>query len=131
MGFAYQRNPETNVTPCDADIQLVKDFIFMWNYFDVYERGKSITPGLLQHATKLSQQYLREDNFQSEITRKEFQRIYKALKIEADAETHAKQNNISSSYYDWTDTMEKLWGGELFEFRKKLVEMNEEAYRNA
>ena len=121
MGFTYIHNP---ATLCDADIKLVGDFMEMRDSFDVVVGGKSITSGLLQHATKICEMHLRQEKFQNELTKREFERIYKELKLEADAEIHAEQQNLPSDYYDWTDTMEKLWNGELYELRQQLKKIN-------
>jgi len=87
MGFTYIHNP---ATLCDADIKLVGDFMEMRDSFDVVVGGKSITSGLLQHATKICEMHLRQEKFQNELTKREFERIYKELKLEADAEIHAE-----------------------------------------
>jgi len=78
----------------------------MLDYFDVHDGQRSITPGLLQNATKISKSHLQQDKFQSEITKEELERIYKALEVEAGAETHAKQKYLSTDYYVTVDQSE-------------------------
>jgi len=39
-------------------------------------------------------------------TEEEFERIYKALEVEAGAETHAKQKDLSTDYYVTVDQSE-------------------------
>jgi len=78
----------------------------MLDYFDVHDGQRSITPGLLQHATKISKSHLQQDKFQSETTKEEFERIYKALEVEAGAETHAEQKDLWTDYYVTVDQSE-------------------------